>query len=82
MGVQVPPRPPPLTCELRLRDYFGRTVKAAARIAEYAGPGQVLVSDNVVRSTQNRAIRFDDIGPVELKGMPRPIPLHLAVPAT
>ena len=63
-------------------DYFGRTVNAAARIAEYAGPGQVLVSDSVVRSTQNPAIRFDDTGAVELKGMPRPIPLHLAIPAT
>ena len=29
-------------------DYFGRTVNLAARIAGHAGPGQVLVSDQVV----------------------------------
>ena len=32
-------------------DYFGRTVNTAARIAAYAGPGQVLVSDNIVESS-------------------------------
>ena len=41
-------------------DYFGRTVNLAARIAGHAGPGQVLVSDQVVaecptaRSRSNR----------------------------
>ena len=29
-------------------DYFGRTVNLAARIAEYARPGEVLVSQEVV----------------------------------
>lgn len=57
-------------------DYFGRTVNTAARIASHAGPGQILVSDNVVRSSQNPAIRFADIGLVELKGLPHPIRLH------
>jgi class 3 adenylate cyclase len=56
-------------------DYFGRTVNTAARIASHAGPGQVLVSENVVRSTDDRTIRFDPLGPVELQGLPRPIPL-------
>ena len=59
-------------------DYFGRTVNTAARIAAHAGPGQVLVSDSVVRSTRNPAIRFADVGLVELKGLPRPISLHQA----
>jgi adenylate cyclase len=59
-------------------DYFGRTVNTAARIASHAGPGQVLVSDPVVRSTQDPAIRFVDIGLVELKGLPHPIRLHRA----
>jgi adenylate cyclase len=60
-------------------DYFGRTVNTAARIASHAGPGQVLVSEAVVRSTQNRAIRFVDVGLVELKGVPQPIRLHRAI---
>ncbi len=57
-------------------DYFGRTVNTAARIASHAGPGQILVSDSVVRSSQNPSIRFVDVGLVELKGLPHPIRLH------
>ena len=59
-------------------DYFGRTVNIAARIASYAGPGQVLVSDSVVRSSRNPTIRFVDVGLVELKGLENPIRLHRA----
>ena len=57
-------------------DYFGRTVNTAARIASHAGPGQVLVSDSVARSSRSPSIRFVDIGLVELKGLPHPIRLH------
>jgi len=59
-------------------DYFGRTVNTASRIASHAGPGQVLVSDSVVRSTQNPTLRFVDVGLIEFKGLPHPIPLHRA----
>jgi adenylate cyclase len=57
-------------------DYFGRTVNTAARIASHAGPGQILVSNSVVRSSRNPSIRFVDLGLVELKGLPHPIRLH------
>jgi adenylate cyclase len=50
-------------------DYFGRTVNLAARIAQYAGPGQVLVSQTVVDASGGSGIRFTDIGLVELKGV-------------
>lgn len=56
-------------------DYFGRTVNTAARIASHAGPGQVLVSERVVRATYDPTIRFDALGPVDLQGLPGPIPL-------
>ena len=56
-------------------DYFGRTVNTAARIASRAGPGEVLVSDAVARSATKAGVRFVDVGPVELKGLPRPIRL-------
>lgn len=59
-------------------DYFGRTVNTAARIASHAEPGQVLVSESVVRSTQNPTIAFVDVGLVELKGLARPLPLFRA----
>lgn len=59
-------------------DYFGRTVNTAARIAAHAGPGEVLVSDSIVRATKNSTIRFADVGLVELKGLAHPIRLHRA----
>jgi adenylate cyclase len=59
-------------------DYFGRTVNTAARIASHAGPGQVVVSDDVVRSIRDPRITFVDVGSVELDGLPRPIRLYRA----
>jgi adenylate cyclase len=59
-------------------DYFGRTVNLAARIAGHAGPGQVLVSDEVVAECADGAVAFEPIGPVPLKGVTDPVPLHRA----
>ena len=50
-------------------DYFGRTVNVAARIADYARPGEVLVSQEVVDAASGTKLRFDEIGPVDLKGV-------------
>ena len=50
-------------------DYFGQTVNLTARIAEYARPGEVLVSQTVADASQEKGIAFADIGPVELKGV-------------
>jgi adenylate cyclase len=57
-------------------DYFGRTVNIAARIAEYARPGEVLVSQEVVDAAEAVPVSFVEIGPVELKGVPGPLRLH------
>ena len=60
-------------------DYFGRTVNVAARIADYARQGEVLVSDEVVAAAPKlEGVRFESIGPVELKGLTETIPLHVA----
>jgi adenylate cyclase len=60
-------------------DYFGRTVNLAARIAGHAGPGQVLVSDQVVALCPGGALlAFEPIGPVPLKGVSDPVPLYRA----
>jgi adenylate cyclase len=59
-------------------DYFGRTVNLAARIAAHAGPGQVLVSDEVVAECGDGPVAFEPIGPVPLKGVADPVPLHRA----
>ena len=56
-------------------DYFGQTVNLASRIADYARPGEVLVSRAVGDASQGHEITFADIGPVELKGVSGPIHL-------
>jgi adenylate cyclase len=59
-------------------DYFGRTVNLAARMAEYARPGEVVVSQEVVDATQGGPVTFTEIGPVELKGVPGTLRFHTA----
>jgi adenylate cyclase len=59
-------------------DYFGRTVNLAARIGEYARPGEVLVSQEVVDAAGAAPVSFVEIGPVELKGIPGALRLHTA----
>jgi adenylate cyclase len=58
-------------------DYFGRTVNIASRIADYARPGEVVVSQEVVEAAGN-TLGFTEIGPVELKGVAGPMRLYSA----
>ena len=60
-------------------DYFGRTVNIASRIAARARPGEVLVSEDVISASRPAGVRFDHVGPVQLKGVSRPVVLHRAV---
>jgi adenylate cyclase len=59
-------------------DYFGGTVNAASRIADYARPGEVLVSQEVVEAAAGTAAEFTEIGPVELKGLGAALRLYVA----
>jgi adenylate cyclase len=59
-------------------DYFGRTVNTAARIADYARPGELLVSQDIVDESGPAPVRFTPIGPVELKGVGAPLALFAA----
>jgi class 3 adenylate cyclase len=59
-------------------DYFGSTVNIAARIADYARPGEVLVSQAVVEASPDVSAQFTEIGPVELKGVSEATRLHVA----
>jgi adenylate cyclase len=61
-------------------DYFGRTVNIASRIADYARPGEVVVSEAVVALSATSRVRFSLIGDVELKGISEPLRLHAARP--
>jgi adenylate cyclase len=63
-------------------DYFGTTVNVAARIADYAGPREVLVSEQAREAAaMDDAIAFELVGDVALKGVLRPVRLHRAVRA-
>ncbi len=59
-------------------DYYGQTVNVASRIAEYARPGEVLVSQAVVDASDQAGPTFTEIGPVELKGVAGAMRLHAA----
>jgi adenylate cyclase len=59
-------------------DYFGRTVNIAARIADYARPHEVLVSEEAMRSAGEAGVEFELVGDVPLKGVSQPIRLHRA----
>jgi class 3 adenylate cyclase len=50
-------------------DYFGQTVNLTARIADYARPGEVLVTQAVADASHEAEIAFEDVGQVELKGV-------------
>jgi adenylate cyclase len=56
-------------------DYFGQTVNLTSRIADYARPGEVLVSQAVADAPHDEAIAFQNIGEVELKGVSTPVQL-------
>lgn len=60
-------------------DYYGQTVNLAARIGEYARPGEVLVTREVADAADGPDVRFERIGAVELKGVSGPVDLSVAV---
>jgi adenylate cyclase len=62
-------------------DYFGQTVNLSARIADYARPGEVLVSKAVADASGEHGLAFGDIGAVELKGVAGTVHLLRAQPA-
>jgi adenylate cyclase len=63
-------------------DYFGRAVNMASRIADYARPSEVLVSETVADSEAASGSVFEELGVVELKGIREPVRLFRAVRAT
>lgn len=53
-----------------------RTVNLAARIADFARLGEVVVSQDIVDAGGADGVAFRLIGPVELKGVPMALTLH------
>jgi len=68
----LPPAHVGLSCGpvvLRDGDYYGQTVNLAARIADYARRGEVLVSQAIVDAGPAPGVAFEELGDVELKGV-------------
>jgi adenylate cyclase len=59
-------------------DFYGQTVNVTARIADYARPGEVLVSQAVVDATEGVPVVYSEVGMVELKGVSEAVRLHVA----
>ena len=59
-------------------DFVGQTVNIAARVADLAGPGELLVTEHVVRSldTERYAGAFRQVGPARVNGVAAPIWIH------
>jgi adenylate cyclase len=57
-------------------DLIGNDVNLAARIVDMAGPGELLVSDPVrAQVGDGRGVRFEELGPVVMKGIRQPVGL-------
>ena len=59
-------------------DIYGQTVNLAARIADNAAAGEVIVEEGVVVALPRGTAAFQPIGRVELKGFPMPTALWRA----
>lgn len=57
-------------------DLFGVTVQLAARLCSHAQAQQILVSNVVAELCEGKALPFEDLGEVELKGFETPVRAH------
>lgn len=66
---------------VRGADLVGQTVNIAARVADLAGPGELLVSSAVVSTmpADDTGLGLEPIGPTRVKGVTQPIWLHRVV---
>jgi class 3 adenylate cyclase len=63
-------------------DVYGRTVNVASRIADVAGPGEVLTTEDTARQAEGVDVSWSRVGPVELQGLDEPVMLLSAQPHT
>ena len=57
-------------CEVRENSLEGVAIHIAARVADTAGPGEIVVSRTVKDLVAGSGIEFDDIGQHSFKGVP------------
>lgn len=59
-------------------DLVGQTVNIASRVADLAGPGELLVSEDALRACADRppGVSLQPVGPASVRGVQEPIWLH------
>ena len=62
-------------------DLIGHDVNVASRVADVAGPAEVLISDATLQEIGDKLpdVEFDELGPVVMKGLPEPMRLYRAI---
>jgi Adenylate cyclase regulatory domain len=65
-----------LSGSTRVTDQHG---DVAARLAALAGPAQVLVGETARAHANTNGVRFEDVGPVSVKGVARPVHVFRAL---
>ena len=62
-------------------DLIGHDVNVASRVADVAGPAEVLISDATLKEIGDKLpdVEFDELGPVVMKGLPEPMRLYRAI---
>ncbi|HET9672744.1 MAG TPA: adenylate/guanylate cyclase domain-containing protein, partial [Actinomycetota bacterium] len=59
-------------------DVYGRTVNVASRIADLAGAGDVVTTEETMRQVGVEEVGWERIGPAELHGVAGPVMLYRA----
>lgn len=62
-------------------DLVGQAVNIAARICDLAGPGELLVSDELIAACQHLPSAAQPLGAAQVKGVVEPVWLHRLSPA-
>ena len=63
---------------VRGADLVGHDANVAARVADVAAPGELLVSEALVEADVHGGVAFDELGPVMMKGLPEAVQLFRA----
>jgi class 3 adenylate cyclase len=63
---------------VRGADLVGHDANVAARVADVAAPGELLVSEALGAADPHGGVAFDELGPVMMKGLPEAVSLFRA----
>jgi hypothetical protein len=69
------------TAEVRIARVDGRLLdRGMSRIADVAGPDEVLATDESAGQVEGLDVEWSEVGPIELQGLAEPVVLFRAIP--